>query len=134
VTAVGARRLLARHSPLVVTGYSMALASVPYALVAAPQLREVVWTRVGLYGWTAIVGSAALALGVGYVIWYSALQRIGGTRTAVYQNLVPIVGIAIAWLWLGEPVGTVRIAGAAAILLGVALTKVQRGAEPAPEA
>jgi drug/metabolite transporter (DMT)-like permease len=108
----------------------MALASVPYVIVAAPQLRATAWPRVGLYDWAAIVGSAALALGVGYVIWYSALQRIGGTRTAVYQNVVPIVGIAIAWVWLGEPVGTVRIAGAAAILLGVALTKVQRGAAP----
>jgi drug/metabolite transporter (DMT)-like permease len=133
-TAVGSRRLLSLQSPLVVTGYAMAIGSVPYVFVAWPQLRATAWQRVSAFAWLELVGSAALALGVGYAIWYTALQRLGTTRTSIYSNVVPIVGMVVAWLWLGEAIGAVRVVGATAIVLGVALTKIHFEGEPAPEA
>ncbi len=133
-TAVGSRGLLARHSPLVVTGYSMALGTALYVAIAWPQIGHVAWRAVSAGAWLSVVGSATFALGVAYMIWYTALQRLGNTRTSVYSNVVPIVAMLVAWLWLGERIGAVRVAGAAAIVVGVALTKVHFTREPAPEA
>jgi len=132
-STVGARPLLARHSPLVVTGYSMAIGCVLYLPFAWPALRGVAWGHVSAQAWWAIVLSAVFALCVAYMIWYTALQRIGNTRTAIYSNLVPVAGILVAWLWLGEPIGRATLTGAVAIFVGVALTKVQLSERPVPE-
>jgi drug/metabolite transporter (DMT)-like permease len=53
----------------------------------------------------------------------------------VYSNLVPLVAIATGVLALGEPLGLRKAAGAAAVLIGVALTRVgaQRMAVPAEQ-
>ena len=52
------------------------------------------------------------------------MQQLGATRTAAYSNLTPIAAIAIGWLWLGEPITSIQIVGAAAILGGVFLTRL----------
>ena len=52
-----------------------------------------------------------------------ARRAIGSARTSVYSNLLPIVAMITAWLWLHEPIGSAKIAGAAAVLAGVALTR-----------
>jgi drug/metabolite transporter (DMT)-like permease len=122
---VGARPLLARHSALAVTGYSMAIGTVLYVLFALPRIAAVDWRSVSAHARWAIVLSAVFALCVAYMIWYTALQRVGNTRTAVYSNMVPIAGMFVAWAALGEQIPVYKIVGAALILCGVALTKVQ---------
>jgi drug/metabolite transporter (DMT)-like permease len=44
----------------------------------------------------------------------------------VYSNLVPIVAMVTAVVMLGERLTVPRVLGAAAVLLGVALTRVGR--------
>ncbi len=76
--------------------------------------------------------SALFALCVSYTIWYAAVREIGCARTSVYSNLVPLVAMTAAAIFLGEPLGVRKIAGAAAVLVGVALTRV-RPLNPNPE-
>ena len=122
---LGASRLIARHSPLYVTGISMAIGTVPYVLISLPQVAKVDWAAVSAATWVSLVLSALLALNLAYLIWYIGVQRIGAARTSVYSNVVPIVAVAVAAVWLGEPMTTVKMAGAAAVLTGVALTRVR---------
>jgi drug/metabolite transporter (DMT)-like permease len=133
VATVGSRPLLERHSPLVVTGCSMAIGSALYTPLAWTVLRELAWRDVSAGAWLAVGFSAVFALCVAYMIWYTALQRLGNTRTSVYSNMVPIVAMLVARLWLGEQIGALKIAGAAAIILGVALTKLQFEVRPVAE-
>jgi drug/metabolite transporter (DMT)-like permease len=121
--AIISRPLLAREEPFTVTAWSMILGTIIYLPLTAPQLRAVAWTTFSASAWLAIVFSGVFALCVSYVIWYTALQRIGNTRTAIYSNMVPVAGLLFAWAGYGEVVGVVRIAGAAAIVAGVALTR-----------
>ena len=132
-STVGARPLLARHSPLIVTGDSMAIGTVLYLAFAWPALRAVAWRDVSPRAWWAIALSAVFALCVAYMIWYTALQRIGNTRTSIYSNMVPVAAMLVAWLWLGEHLAASKVAGATAVLVGVALTKVQPAETPVPE-
>ena len=134
---VGAKGLLDRHSPLEVTGYSMAIGTVPYVLLGLGELRRIDWNGVPAEAWAALVFSAVFALFVAYLIWYVAVQRIGNVRTAMYSNLTPIAALAAAVLWLGERLTSSAVAGAIAILTGMALTRVVtarvRVAAPAEE-
>ena len=124
---LGAGRLMTRHSPLYVTGITMVIGGIPYVVIALPQLILQEWDRVSTWTWTALVLSALLALNVAYLIWYIAVQRIGPSRTAIYSNVVPLVAMAVAAVWLGEPMTTAKIFGAAAVLSGIALTRAGGG-------
>jgi drug/metabolite transporter (DMT)-like permease len=123
VYTVGVKGLLDRHSPLEVTGYSMAIGTVPYVLLGLGELRTFDWNGVQAQAWAALVFSAVFALFVAYLIWYVAVQRIGNVRTAMYSNVTPIAALAVAVLWLGERLTLDEIAGAVAILTGMALTR-----------
>jgi drug/metabolite transporter (DMT)-like permease len=123
---LGAGRLMSRHSPLYITGMTMVVGAIPYVAVALPQMLEVDWRQVSLGGWAALVFSALLALNVAYLIWYVAVRQLGPSRTAIYSNVVPIVAIAVAAVWLKEPLTRSKLAGAAAVLTGVFLTRLGR--------
>lgn len=122
---VGAASLLKRHSPLFVTGVSMAMGSVPYVLVTLPQMAGVNWAGVSAWTWWALVFSSLLALCLAYLIWYAAVQKIGMARTSIYSNLVPIAAMTGAAFMLGEPITAQKIAGATLVLGGVALTRIR---------
>lgn len=124
VYTLGSRPLMRRHSPVGVTGLSMAIGTLLYVPSVWSHLRSVAWLNLRLATWGAIVYSALLALCVAYTIWYAAVREIGGARTSVYSNLVPIVAMATAVLFLHEPVGAAQLAGGVAVLAGVALTRV----------
>jgi drug/metabolite transporter (DMT)-like permease len=123
---LGASRLIARHSPLFVTGITMAIGGIPYVAATLPQIVRMDWSHVGAWTWISLVVSALLALNVAYLIWYTGVQKIGAARTSVYSNLVPVVAMTIAALWLGEPLGQTKILGALAVLSGVFLTRLGR--------
>jgi drug/metabolite transporter (DMT)-like permease len=122
---IGARPLMVRHSPVGVTALSMILGTVLYLPLAAPGLAGVAWRAVGALTWAKVIYSAIFAICIAYTIWYAAVQRIGGARTSIYSNLIPIVAMATAYLWLHEPIGRLKILGASTVLVGVALTRTR---------
>jgi len=125
---LGAQQLMRRHSPVGVTGYSMAFGTMIYVPLAYPHIAATDWSEVSRGGWLALLYSALFALCVAYTIWYMAVREIGSARTSVYSNLVPIVAMLTAVAFLGEVMTKARLAGAAAVLLGVALTRVGKTA------
>ncbi len=124
IYTVASRSLLERHSPLVVTAYSMVFGTAGYLIVGFGELRDLRWLQMGGWAWAALVFSAVFALFVAYLVWYSAVQQLGSARTSIYANMVPLAGVAVAVLWLGEPMRWVTLTGAVAIVGGVALTKI----------
>ncbi len=125
IYTIGSRPLMTRHSPVAVTGLSMVIGTLLYVPAVTPHLRAVDWRAVDLATWAAIVYSALFALCVAYTIWYAAVRDIGSARTSVYSNLVPLVAMATAVVALGESLDVRKISGAAAVLVGVALTRVK---------
>ncbi|MCR4374548.1 MAG: DMT family transporter, partial [Acidobacteria bacterium] len=123
---LGAASLITRHSPLYVTGMTMVFGGIPYVVMALPQILRVPWADVSTWTLSALVLSALLALNLAYVIWYMGVQRLGPARTSIYSNGVPIVAMAVATVWLGEPLTGTKVAGAAAVLSGVLLTRLGR--------
>jgi drug/metabolite transporter (DMT)-like permease len=124
---VASKPLLARHAPITITSLSMAIGTIMYAPVGAADLIGLDWRGVSPGAWSGVVVSSLLALVVAYLIWYTAVQRIGTTRTAIYSNMVPLVAMAVAAIWLDEPLTAIKIVGAGAVIAGVAITKVEAG-------
>ena len=124
IYTLGSRHLMLRHSPVGVTGLSMAVGAAIYVPVMLPNLLRTDWRAVSSGTWIALVYSALFALCVAYTIWYMAVRAIGSARTSVYSNLVPIVAMGTAVVFIGERLTAARLGGAAAVLVGVALTRV----------
>jgi len=127
IYTIGARPLMARHSPVGITALSMLIGTLVYVPIAAPALARVHWSGVSPLTWLKVVYSSLFAICVAYTIWYAAVREIGSARTAVYSNLLPIVAMLTAYVWLREPLGFTKIAGASAVLAGVALTRMAQG-------
>jgi drug/metabolite transporter (DMT)-like permease len=122
--SVAAQPMLRQHSPLVVTGWAMMIGAVLYGIVAFPSLIATDWARISALSWLLMAASSLLALAVSYMIWYTAVQTIGSARTAVYSNLTPIVAMVVAAIWLGERITGQQLLGAALILSGIAVTRL----------
>ena len=65
-----------------------------------------------------------------FALWHFALGRLPVTQIAHFQYLVPLLGVALGVVILGEPLTVGLFMGGAAILGGMLLA--QRGAEPLP--
>jgi drug/metabolite transporter (DMT)-like permease len=121
------RPYLDRLSPLRLTTVTLALSAPILVLAGVPDLRRMTWGPVGLQSWGALAFSAVFAITLCYVIWYTSVQAVGSTRTAVVTNLVPVVALGSGWLLLGETLTWLQGAGAVIVLLGVWLARLPAG-------
>jgi len=67
------------------------------------------------------ITSGALASGVGYAIWYTALRGLNATRAATVQLSVPVLTALGGVAFLGEAITLRLLVASAAILGGVAV-------------
>jgi len=125
VYAVGSWPLLARHSPLAITGYTMAMGTLMYVPFGLPDLMRLDWRAVTPGAWAGLVFSAVFALFAAYIVWHTSIQRIGNVRTSMYSNLIPVSALATAIAVLGDRLTARQAAGAAACLVGVGLTRLR---------
>lgn len=94
-----------------------ALLTLPFAVASWPAqpIRGV--------SWLSAVTLGVLCTGAGYALYYRLIQRLGAPRAATVTYLLPLFGVAWAWLLLDEPV-TLTMAAAGALILGsVALSQ-----------
>jgi drug/metabolite transporter (DMT)-like permease len=66
------------------------------------------------------VASGAVASGLGYAIWYTAIRGLKATEAATVQLSVPVLAAAGGVLWLHEPLTWRLVLASTAILSGVA--------------
>ena len=123
VFSVASQPILKRHSPLIVIGLAFSIGGGLYLVTLMPVLVRVNWEAVSSFSWMLMLASALFSLNLSYWIWYTGLKKLGGSRTSVYSYLTPIVAIAVAAVWLGEPISGNQIAGAAAIFGGLLVTR-----------
>jgi drug/metabolite transporter (DMT)-like permease len=69
----------------------------------------------------AVVWLGVLGSGVAYLCYFTVLQQWGATRTSTVSYLLPVVGITLGGLVLGDPVTANRIAGTAMVIAGIAI-------------
>jgi drug/metabolite transporter (DMT)-like permease len=94
-----------------------ALLTLPFALATWPRHAIPVhsWLSAGLLG--------VVCTGAAFVMYYRLIGRIGANRASTVTYLIPVFGVAWAWLLLDEPL-TLTMGIAGALILGsVALSQ-----------
>ncbi len=100
------------------------LRTVPIAVaLSLLMLKESSLDTVGF--WYA-VSSGALASGIGYAIWYTALPSLKAANAATVQLSVPVMAALGAAAILGEPITPRLVLASAAILGGIALIILEK--------
>ncbi len=93
--------------------------AVPFALALGFGMLP--WARIDTAGVAYAVASGALASGVGYAIWYSALRGLTATSAATVQLSVPVIAAAGGILLLHEALTLRLVLASLAILGGIAI-------------
>jgi drug/metabolite transporter (DMT)-like permease len=118
VYTVLAKRL-AHADALGVTAYSTMFGTlflVPLALLETP-IAEM--PMISAQGWLSILYLGALSSTMANLLYNWSLAHLDASLAATFINLVPVVGVAVAVLFLGEPLVGWQLAGGAVTLLGV---------------
>ncbi len=104
--------------------------AIPFALV----LSALTMPRLSIDATGAVyaVASGALASGLGYAIWYTVLPLLRATQAATVQLSVPVIAAVGGVVLLGEVLTLRLVLASVAILGGIALVVIQRGATPPP--
>ena len=91
------------------------------ALAAMTGLALLPWSACTWRGVAYALASGALTSGLGYVIWYQALQGLAATAAASVQLSVPVLATLGGVLLLSEPVTPQFVYASAALLGGLGL-------------
>ena len=128
------KRVVSTHSPALTT--TAAYVAGTCVLVAEAVLTAPLFPRPALTStraWIVVVYHAFLGA-VAHIWWYRAVDRVGASRAAVFMNVTPIVGVALAAALLHETIGIWEVVGTLLVLAGVALTTTKMGAPDGPQA
>ncbi len=111
--------------PLTATAGNFLRAVLMAVLLSVVMLRSANFDPAGL-GYA--IASGALASGIGYAIWYTALPALKGSGAATVQLSVPVLAAAGGIAFLGEPITLRYILASIAVLGGIALVLFERRA------
>lgn len=125
IYTVLSRALLRVYSPLRLTALSMTVGTLILIPLSIPAAVRQDWASVSPLSWAGLTYSLLFALVISYVIWYRSVKKIGAMRTSIYSNLVPVFGTLFG-VWLLDERLTAGLGfGAACILGGIVLTRLQ---------
>jgi drug/metabolite transporter (DMT)-like permease len=100
------------------------LRAVPFSIALSVAMAP--WASLDKLGLVYAMSSGALASGVGYAIWYTALKGLRATDAATVQLSVPVVAAIGGIFFLGEHLTPRLLIASAAILGGIALVIFNR--------
>jgi drug/metabolite transporter (DMT)-like permease len=120
---IGLRRVPPGVSSLRVTTTTTIAGTPGLVLAGLPGMLRQNWGAVSSRAWAALGYAAFLSLVVAYLLWNRSVKTVGGTRTAIYMCVTPLVAAAGAWVLLGERPHPLQGVGAVLIVAGVLLTR-----------
>ena len=107
-------------APIAMTAWQVGIGCI--VLLAAsfvlehPHLLAMHW-----FGWAALSYTAAVSLGICYIMWFAALRRLEASMASIGTLLTPIVGVVASAIALGEPLQFPQFASLALVVTGIIL-------------
>lgn len=112
-----------KYNNSLVMAYIVTITAILFTMVSAPQIMVMDWMNIPLAGWLSNAYSGIIAVCICNVLWVLAVQKIGSTKTALYNNIQPVFAIITGYIVLGEPFGFVQLIGAITIFIGLYVTR-----------
>jgi drug/metabolite transporter (DMT)-like permease len=125
----GRKAMQHRMEPLVVAAGSMTVAAVLSGIIAWASPFAGGPALVALGQLTPGVLGATLALGIvntfgAYLIFYPLVSVLGATRTSMVTYVIPVIGIGLGTIFLGERIDALLILGALMIIGGIGIVNL----------
>ncbi len=128
------KKLMTRHSPVVVTTYCILAGTMMLALwviglwmtghASAPPMGAV-----SRKAWLALAASGLLCTATTTLLWNWGIHHVPTSRAGIFLNMEPVVGSVLGVTLLGEVMGTVGWLGGGLIVVAAAVMTL-RGGEP----
>ena len=96
--------------------------TVPFVIILT--IFTISYLELSLKGIILAVISGAVASGIGYTIWYTALRGLSSTQAAVVQLLVPVIAAVGGVVFISEAITLHLIISSFLILGGVTLVLI----------
>lgn len=118
------RQVLKGLTPLGATNYAALWGTAMLLAVAAPHLGEL---TPAMFDWKLVVALlylGVLGTAVAFVWYYTSVSKVGPSVTSIFNNLVPVFGVANGVLWLGEPLLLSMLIGGVVAITGVMMVSL----------
>src|SRR5207247_9777564 len=97
------------------------------AISGSWQLAEQSW-NLGALAWGAVIYGALAAVGLGNLLWFKVIRRVGPGRAAVYLNLQPFLGAVFALIVLSESLRPLQLVGGVVVGACIVLARARASA------
>ena len=122
--ALMGKRLVMKYGAIRVTAYALISGSLLYFPFGLWTASRIDYSAIPVSAWLT-VAYVALGVSVGaYVLWYWVLKYMEASRIAVFHNVQPLIAVAVAYVWLNEPLGLSFIVGGVIILAGMVIAEL----------
>jgi len=109
------------------------LAVIGDAVVLPMWLGEMALGRYIAWSWPGVAALVSVALFssvLAYVFWNRGVEEVGAPVAGLFVHLMPVYGVVLAWIFLGETLVGYHVLGIALILAGIAITSKGGGQRP----
>jgi len=117
--------LMRRYSPYRISSLVLAVGWVPLAAVGAHQVSRQT-LHFGPLVWVAFAYAVVGPLFLTNLLWFTAIDRVGASRAALFGNLQPFFAVFFALILLSESLHGLELAGGVLIFAGIALERIWR--------
>jgi drug/metabolite transporter (DMT)-like permease len=124
--------LMRRYSPFRLSAVFLLAVTVALLAAGSQQLADQRF-HFGSLVWIGFAFAVIGPLVITNLLWFTAIDRVGPSRAALFANLQPFLAALVALILLSEPITRVQVLGGLAIAAGIVLTSM-RTPVPAPAA
>jgi drug/metabolite transporter (DMT)-like permease len=121
-TAFG-KQVLKRHDPRAMIAYAFLIAGAVWLTIRPPW--KIDWASIDLSMWLFFIYLASAATILPFALYSASLRYLEASRSSLTSMLEPVVAASIAWVWLGEEMEPMQIAGGAAVIGGILLLQIE---------
>jgi drug/metabolite transporter (DMT)-like permease len=123
VFTLGVRALKAPISTLRLTTLTMVTGAPGLLLLGSSGLVGLDWGGVSARAWIGTAYATLLAIVTAYILWNNGVRVVGSGRTAIFNSVIPLVAMLVAWPLLHEKPRSIQLVGAGLIVSGVLLSR-----------
>jgi drug/metabolite transporter (DMT)-like permease len=130
IFTLGVRALKVPISTLRLTTLTMVTGAPGLLLLGAAGLAGLDWGGLSARAWTGTTYATLLAIVTAYLLWNNGVRVVGSGRTAIFNSMIPLVAMLVAWPLLHERPRSLQLVGAGLIVSGVLLSRWDRPTVP----
>lgn len=114
---------LRRYDSRTMMAYAFLSAAVIWLMIRPPW--KIGWAEYSFSSWMFFLYLGAVATVLPFALYLASLKYLEATRTSLTSILEPVVAAAAAWIWLGQSLWPLQIAGGVAVLVGVLMLQFE---------